>query len=643
MAITATSLLQSKKLSIIKITPKFFNQVGSIKTTVISIKNIIVDKKLLIQPRPKKDLQLSSSKFFGLRRTSPIRLPSIIPNLGIEETLKRFILFTFFGNVFPKLIQFLPKLKGVVDGISGATKFVYEFTGNFFKGVVDAIDIGYKAATETKKFLNKITGSKFKDSFDKFEDGLKTFINGAIIAGGLIGASGLPMPKLFKPKFNMGASIKGAYGKSAFNDYKDLMKSGKTQSEALKEIQKNYTKRVGFAAPISKILKKSPIGRATRFAKRVPIIGKVFSRVPIIGALIDFVISIISGESVGRAAARAVGASVGAALGTLIPIPIAGTILGGVLGDVVGGALYDTLASNFNKPKKYKSGGLIKRNGKIINAPIRRSKPKAPAQKLQTRRYNPPKTYAGKDIGGEKKLSELFNDQKDPTVRSPLRSLKTTSQLLKTIPLFGGLMGASVDIAMGQKPDPNIYINFINNFNALIQNNSNKEVNTSLSEVNSSIMRMASGGVIPRTMAVTPRVDSERLGQVISTTFATMLNQRTNQIFQQIIKEISLKSPLMNPSGDYGPGGEGAGGYSPPEGIEKDIYDYLISKGLSDNHALGIMANIFRESKFKIAEINDIGAAGLFQWLNTTSPRRSRMEAAVPDWKKNWRGQIDYA
>jgi hypothetical protein len=74
------------------------------------------------------------------------------------------------------------------------------------------------------------------------------------------------------------------------------------------------------------------------------------------------------------------------------------------------------------------------------------------------------------------------------------------------------------------------------------------------------------------------------------------------------------------------------------------VYNYLLSKGMSENHAKGITANISRESGFKLGahNPNDPGAGsfGLFQW---NGGRAQRMMAAVPDWQTNWQGQINYA
>jgi hypothetical protein len=76
----------------------------------------------------------------------------------------------------------------------------------------------------------------------------------------------------------------------------------------------------------------------------------------------------------------------------------------------------------------------------------------------------------------------------------------------------------------------------------------------------------------------------------------------------------------------------------------KEMYDYIVSKGVSHEHALGMITNMQGESGFNPAAYNpnDLGApsGGLFQHHKD---RLSAMEKAVPDWKTNWKGQIDYA
>lgn len=74
----------------------------------------------------------------------------------------------------------------------------------------------------------------------------------------------------------------------------------------------------------------------------------------------------------------------------------------------------------------------------------------------------------------------------------------------------------------------------------------------------------------------------------------------------------------------------------------KMMFDYAKSKGLSDAHAKGLIANMIRESSLRVDSPSgdDGGSGGLFQWKGG---RGRRMAQAVPDWKTNWKGQIDYA
>ena len=100
-----------------------------------------------------------------------------------------------------------------------------------------------------------------------------------------------------------------------------------------------------------KVAKSAAVKATQAFVKKAAlgIMRPIIKRIPIFGGLIDFAVSLMLGEPVGRAAAKAVGATLGGALGTLIPIPFVGTVAGGILGDMVGGFLYDALTGGAPK------------------------------------------------------------------------------------------------------------------------------------------------------------------------------------------------------------------------------------------------------------------------------------------------------
>jgi hypothetical protein len=76
--------------------------------------------------------------------------------------------------------------------------------------------------------------------------------------------------------------------------------------------------------------------------------------------------------------------------------------------------------------------------------------------------------------------------------------------------------------------------------------------------------------------------------------------------------------------------------------LREQVYHYLTEeKDLSRNHALGLIANGDRESTWRPAIWNPSGTSvGIFQW---TGARRVKFLKAVPEYKEDWKAQIDYA
>lgn len=140
---------------------------------------------------------------------------------------------------------------------------------------------------------------------------------------------------------------------------------------AQNDIKKRYAQRYGQKAAMKRFgaegLEAAGMGLA-KGARVMKFLSPVLKRVPIVGGLLDFGISLALGEPVGRAAAKAVGATLGAGLGSFVPIPGVGTILGGIAGDLVGGAIYDALTggnkssnSNSESLTPFASGGIVTR------------------------------------------------------------------------------------------------------------------------------------------------------------------------------------------------------------------------------------------------------------------------------------------
>ena len=144
---------------------------------------------------------------------------------------------------------------------------------------------------------------------------------------------------------------------------------GDALGTAQNDITKRYSQRYGQKAAMKRFgaegLEAAGMGLA-KGARVMKFLSPVLKRVPIVGGLLDFGISLALGEPVGRAAAKAVGATLGAGLGSFVPIPGVGTILGGIAGDLVGGAIYDALTggnkssnSNSESLTPFASGGIV--------------------------------------------------------------------------------------------------------------------------------------------------------------------------------------------------------------------------------------------------------------------------------------------
>ena len=107
--------------------------------------------------------------------------------------------------------------------------------------------------------------------------------------------------------------------------------------------------------------------------------------------------------------------------------------------------------------------------------------------------------------------------------------------------------------------------------------------------------------------------------------------------------KVAINSPVaktINPFGNYKFGGPifADGGSLDP----KSVYDYLISKGLTKEHALGMLANIKSESGFNPGAVGDNGTSGgLFQHHATRFDALKKY--AGDNWSSNWQKQIDYA
>jgi len=300
--------------------------------------------------------------------------------------------------------------------------------------------------------------------------------------------------------------------------------------------------------------------------------------------------------------------------------------------------------------------------GAAVGGPIDYTPPTRKLKKSQElnipRKQTIPETKIGKDVGGEGKVREfygspkvgfggilgIFKPKNAPLTKTPVDSISNISKTLRRRNLlFGDISSVGSDIALGQKPNKNVYRNTAKDVIELAQMISEKQQNSAIA--------MATGGSVPsRSLTLASRGN---VVDAVATVIQKSVDDRVNRAMADFRRPVGKEEMLeenqkRTEGGSYGSdGGSGVaggiyGGYQPRGEMEKKIYDYLTKeKKMNDIQALGLMANIERESGFRpgIKEKGGTGH-GLFQWSHG---RIAPFIRAVPDWQTNWKAQIDYA
>ena len=187
-------------------------------------------------------------------------------------------------------------------------------------------------------------------------------------------------------------------------------------------------------------------------------------KVPIIGALLDFALSVALGEDPGRAAFKAIGAGllggVLGAAGSVVPVigNFIGGLIGGAAGDLIGGALYDLFFGNKKlqtpqqNPQGFASGGEVGRG------PRKRIKKRR--EYLSQPSQDP--IELGKDVG-KKKFEEMFPKGSSGGLfgigskEDAYGYLESGFGVLSGTSFFGPLFGIAIKSLTGDKPSSSDY------------------------------------------------------------------------------------------------------------------------------------------------------------------------------------------
>jgi len=277
------------------------------------------------------------------------------------------------------------------------------------------------------------------------------------------------------------------------------------------------------------------------------------------------------------------------------------------------------------------AGGGLTRGGEQVGSVTRGIKSQKTPPRVFAQKSKETKIQPGSDVGGEKNIVKVFPESKDTSKVSPLSYVEDVNKKVSVTPFLGPIFGLAYKTLLGEKPDANDYKNTASGLDKWVRYTFN---------LKGAKMRLAGGGEVDVDMLM----QGEDMTYSLTKNVEGILSNNLTLALNDLKKQLGLKQDESQ--GKKGPeAGEettGTAGQFSPEGLQGDIYKYLLSKGLDDNKALGIMANIHRESGFRpgVSEYGGPGV-GLFQY--SSGGRKSAFLKAVPDYATNWKGQVDFA
>ena len=364
---------QAKTLNVVNV------KLGSISNTlkdslVLSKVRMGIERRKAEELRRKKrekELEKSKKKDKPKGKTKGLKVPFM-------DRVSNFLITFLWGSIVMSLMDMgnNPKLASFMNGLAIAGKNILISAEWLLKGLVNLVDWGYKIYDTVRGFISNVFGEKGVAVFDALSGVLNKVAN----ALGVIGLIFLKFRKFFtgliKNTFkifrrglgkafkrlslklfgkggtkllqnagkvagkvaNFGKNIGGKLLNVGKNLGGKLLGAGKNLLGAGKGLAtKGASKIGGFAA---KLFGKAAKVIAPAMKSAKPFLSKFFGKIPIIGPLVVGIVSLLSGEPLGKALFKTIGAALGGALGTFIPIPIIGTLLGETIGVWVGDMLY---------------------------------------------------------------------------------------------------------------------------------------------------------------------------------------------------------------------------------------------------------------------------------------------------------------
>ena len=285
-----------------------------------------------------------------------------IPGMGIFGMIKNYIGTVLLGYFAVRLVKYLPQLLNLLKGIGKVVDFVADVGIFLVDGVATFIDFAYNVYDGTRNLMKNIGGDALMGAFDGIMKAVEvaitvlTFALGAKSLGGFGDSrgggkgKGKPQTRISGSRGNLLGSQDRVTSSSAARRYANRFGRDAAEkrfgADAIKGLGGKFgrSRTTNFARGAATGIAKKLGGRGG--VKMLASLGKIgkFLKVPVIGAIISVVISLMNGDPIQKALFKGVGSAVGGALGgflsTFIGIPPLGLFLGGIIGDYVGDLLY---------------------------------------------------------------------------------------------------------------------------------------------------------------------------------------------------------------------------------------------------------------------------------------------------------------
>ncbi len=324
------------------------------------------------------------------------KIGSMNPLKKETDALENFFISTLLGFILVRLIPLVPTIAKFLKIAGNVASWLIDIAGHLLNAVTGFLEFGYMVVDGVKATVTKIFGEGGGKAFDQFAGIFTKLANLAMIlmmATTKMGQGKPPKPKgktktsklrknlnkrfkksplgkrmrnLKARKLKMMRRLKNskigrfAKGLKRFSPKNLLRRGGKwIMKGGPDKLLKGAGRMLGKGAGAAKGLAGKAASKVGGFAVKIfgkaakfiapamksakPFVSKFFGKIPIIGPLVVGIVSIVSGEPLGKALFKTLGAALGGALGTFIPIPVLGTLIGETIGVFVGDLLYEGL------------------------------------------------------------------------------------------------------------------------------------------------------------------------------------------------------------------------------------------------------------------------------------------------------------